>query len=108
MFEGPKDSKFDSEDIKLRKESTRKRSELIRGLSPDVVISWAMAFAPTLWGGGSMSLDVFTCLLDNIEPKLVQTWPPVIQDTLHMLMEDGESLKNSPNYQEFLKGWFTR
>jgi hypothetical protein len=71
MFEGPKDSKFDSKDIKFRKESTRKRSELIRGLSPDRVISWAMAFAPTLWGRGLMSLDVFTCLLDDIEPKLV-------------------------------------
>lgn len=108
MFEGPKDSKFDSEDIKFRKESTRKRSELIRGLSPDGVISWAMAFAPTLWGGGSMSSDVFTCLLDDIEPELVQTWPPVIRDTLHMLMEDEESLKKSPEYQEFLKGWFAR
>jgi hypothetical protein len=36
-FEGPKDSKFDSEDVKFRKESTRKRSELIRGLSPECV-----------------------------------------------------------------------
>jgi hypothetical protein len=34
-FEGLKDSKFNSEDIKFRKESTRKRSELIRGLNPD-------------------------------------------------------------------------
>ena len=55
-----------------------------------------------------MSSDVFTCLLDDIEPELVQTWPPVIRDTLHMLMEDEESLKKSPEYQEFLKGWFAR
>ena len=53
-----------------------------------------------------MSSDVFTCLLDDIEPEMVQTWPPVIRETLHMLMEDEESLKTSPEYQEFLKGWF--
>jgi hypothetical protein len=108
IFEGPKDSKFDSEDAKFRKESTRKRSESIRGLSPDGVISWSMAFAPSLWGGGSMSSDIFTCLLQDIEPELVQTWPPVIRDTLHMLMEDGESLKQSPEYQDFLRGLFSR
>ena len=51
VFEGPKDSRVDSDDVKFRKESTRKRCELIRGLSPDAVISWVLAFAPTLWAG---------------------------------------------------------
>lgn len=104
IFEGPKDSRFDSEDLKIRKESTRKRCELIRGLSPDGVISWAVTFAPTLWAGGSMASDVFTCLLDDIEPELVQTWPPIVRETLHLLREDEESLKRSPEYGEFLKG----
>ncbi|OAF58417.1 hypothetical protein VC83_06543 [Pseudogymnoascus destructans] len=103
IFKGPKTSTFDSEDIKFKNESTLKRCELIRGLSPDGVISWAMAFAPTLWAGGSISADIFTCLLDDIEPELVQTWPQVIRDTLHKLMEDEESLKKSPEYQEFLQ-----
>jgi len=93
IFEGPKDSKFDSEDTRFRKESTRKRCELIRGLSPDGVVSWAFSYAPTLWAGGSMASDVFTCLLNNIEPELVQTWLPVIWETLHLLMEDEESLQ---------------
>lgn len=39
VFLGPKDSAFDSEDVKFRKDSTRKRCEQIRGLSPDGVIS---------------------------------------------------------------------
>jgi hypothetical protein len=108
IFEGPRDSRFDSEDVKFRKESTRKRCELIRGLSLDAVISWALAFAPTLWAGGSMASDVFNCLLDDIEPELVQRWPPVIRDTLHMLREDEESLQKSPEYGEFLKGWSGR
>jgi hypothetical protein len=105
IFEGPKDSKFDSEDQKLRKESTRKRSELIRRLSPDGLISWAMAFPPTVWAGGSMASDVFTCLLEDIEPELVQTWPPVIRDTLNILMEDEKALNKSAEYEAFLKGW---
>jgi hypothetical protein len=106
IFEGPKDSKFDSEDLKIRKESTRKRCELIRGLSPDGVISWAVAFAPTLWAGGSMASDVFTCLLDDIEPELVQTWPPTIRETLHLLREDEEALQSCPDYDGFLKGCY--
>ncbi|EFY94594.1 hypothetical protein X797_011322 [Metarhizium robertsii] len=103
IFEGPKDSRFDSEDVKFRKESTRKRCELIRRLSPDGIISWALSFAPTLWAGGSMASDVFTCLLDDIEPELLQTWPLVIRETLHLLLEDEESLRRSPEYDVFLK-----
>jgi len=38
IFKGPKDSKFDSKDVKFRKESTYKRYKLIRGLSPNGVI----------------------------------------------------------------------
>jgi hypothetical protein len=38
MFKNLKDLKFDSKDIKFRKKSTYKRSELIRGLSPNRVI----------------------------------------------------------------------
>ena len=104
IFEGPKDSRFDSEDKKLRKESNRKRCKLIQNLSFDGVISWAMAFPPTVWAAGSMSSDVFTCLLNNIEPEMVQTWPPVIRDTLHMLTEDEVSLKESPGYDKFIRG----
>ena len=89
---------------RLRKESTRKRCELIQSLSSDGVISWAMAFPPTVWAAGLMSSDVFTCLLNNIEPEMVQTWPPVIRDTLHMLTEDEVSLKESPGYDEFIRG----
>jgi len=51
-----------------------------------------------------MALDVFNCLIDSIEPELVQTWPPVIQDTLHKLKEDEPSLQKSPAYSKFLKG----
>jgi hypothetical protein len=105
IFEGVKDSKFDSEDVRFRKESTRKRCELIRRLSPDGVISWALSFAPTLWAGGSMASDVFTCLLDDIEPELVQPWPSVIRETLHLLKEDEETLRLSLEYDVFLKGW---
>uniref|UniRef100_A0A1Y1K5F7 Uncharacterized protein n=1 Tax=Photinus pyralis TaxID=7054 RepID=A0A1Y1K5F7_PHOPY len=103
IFEGPKVSKFDSEDVKIRKESTRKRCELIRSLSPDGLISWTLSFAPTLWAGGSMASDVFACLLDDVEPELVQMWPLVIRETLHLLMEDEELLRQSPEYDVFLK-----
>ncbi|PVH92396.1 hypothetical protein DM02DRAFT_278269 [Periconia macrospinosa] len=103
VFNGPKDSKFDSEDVKMRKESTRNRCASIRELGPDGIISWAIAFPPTLWAGGSMASDIFTCLHNDIEPDLVQTWPPVINEMLRLLREDEESLKDSSEYHRFLK-----
>src|SRR5205823_4666448 len=93
IFEGPKASVFDSEDIKLRKESTQKRCDMIRKLSSDGIISWAVAYPPTQWAGGIMASDVFDCLTDDIEPNVVQTWPPVIRDTLHKLKEDETHLQ---------------
>jgi hypothetical protein len=102
IFLGPKDSTFDSEDTKFKKKSTRRRCVTIRGLSPDEVISWAIAYAPILWAEDSMPSNVFDCLVDDIEPEVVQTWPAVIQDTLHKLKKDEESLHRSPEYSEFL------
>ena len=104
IFEGPKDSKFDSEDVKLRKAATRQRCEQIRRLSSDGVVSWAISFAPTVWAGGSVGSDIFICLLDGIEPELPLSWPSVVQETLKMLLEDEEALQRCPEYQAFLEG----
>ncbi|KAJ6037881.1 hypothetical protein N7499_004135 [Penicillium canescens] len=104
IFEGPKDSKFDSEDVKVRKALTRQRCEQIRQLSPSGVISWAMAYAPSLWAAGSMSMEIFTCLLDDIEPNQRPPWPSIVGETLHMLLDDEEFLSASLEYREFLKG----
>ncbi|KJZ69744.1 hypothetical protein HIM_10855 [Hirsutella minnesotensis 3608] len=94
IFEGPKDSKFDTEDTKTRKATTRQRCVQIRLLSSDGIISWAIAFAPSLWAGGSMATDIFNCLLADIEPDCHPSWPSV----------DEEALRNSSEYREFLKG----
>jgi hypothetical protein len=104
IFEGPKDSKFDSEDIKLRKAATRQRCEQIRRLSPSGVISWAISFAPSLWAAGSMGMDMFTCLLDDVEPDRCPPWPSIVRETLYMLLEDEELLQKSLDYQNFLRG----
>lgn len=108
VFEGPKDSKFDSEDIKVRKAVTRQRCEQIRQLSPSGIISWAMAYAPSLWAAGSMSTDIFTCLLDDIEPDHRPRWPSIVGDTLQILLEDEAVLSTSLEYREFLKGSSTK
>jgi hypothetical protein len=108
IFEGPKDSSFDSEDVKFRKASTRRRCEQIRGLSPDGVISWAMAFSPSVWAGGAMAEDIFTCLLNDIDPELIQPWPRTIRETLHTLRKDEESLQESGHYNNLLKGELIR
>lgn len=106
VFDGPKDSKFDTDDAKIRKATTRQRCAQIRLLSPDGIISWAIAFAPSLWAGGSMATDIFKCLLDDVEPDRRLSWPLVVRKTLHTLLEDEEALQNSIEYRSLLKGKF--
>jgi hypothetical protein len=103
IFEGPKSSKFDSEENKLRKASTLQRCKQIRQLSPSGVVSWAISFAPTVWAAGSMPTDIFNCLLDDIEPDCRPSWPSVVRETLYILQEDEKALQHSEAYQEFLR-----
>ena len=56
IFEGPKSSKFDSKETKIRKATTLQRCEQIRQLSPSGVVSWAVSFAPSVWAAGSMEV----------------------------------------------------
>ena len=51
-----------------------------------------------------MSMDIFTCLLDDIEPDQCPLWPSVVGEILYMLLDDEESLSASLEYREFLKG----
>lgn len=104
IFEGPKDSKFDTEDTRIRKATTRKRCTQVRQLSPDGLISWAIAFPPSLWAGGSMATDIFECLLENIEPNYEPSWPPIVWETLRTLSADEVALQESTEYQELLDG----
>ncbi len=103
IFQGPRTSTFDSDEIKSRKASTRKRCEQIRALSPDGVISWASTFAPNLWGQGSMGKEVFDHLLKNAELEEVQTWPAGVYEMLGGLATE-EPLQESHEYHQFLKG----
>ena len=103
VFAGPKDSDFDSDDVRSRKAVTRLRCERIRELSPDGVVAWAASYTPTSWAAGCMAKDIFECLIDDIEPEWAQSWPPVIQETVQKLRTD-EALQNSLEYGEFING----
>jgi len=94
IYAGPKDSEFDSDDVRSRKATTRLRCERIQKLSPDGVVVWAASYTPTSWAAGCMGKDIFDCLVDDIEPESAKSWPPVIQETLQKLQTD-ESLQNS-------------
>jgi hypothetical protein len=102
VFAGPKRSQFDSADQVRRKEGTRKRCEMIRSLSPNGIISWAIAFEPTLWADGKMASHIFTRLLDEINSEFIQPWPQAIKETLHLLKKAELSLE-LPEYDSFLQ-----
>jgi hypothetical protein len=103
FFKGQSDSIVDSATIKARKQVTRDRCERIYTLSPDGIISWAVAFKPTTWEANSMSKDTFDSVLDHIEPDNRRVWPPDIYKILRGLGVE-EPLKGSAKYDAFLKG----
>tara|TARA_R110002060_G_scaffold37453_6_gene48611 strand:- start:118 stop:930 length:813 start_codon:yes stop_codon:yes gene_type:complete len=105
FFGGPQESAIDSDAIKARKKLTRERCERICKLSPDGLISWAMAFAPSLWTANLMSNKTFHCVEELIEPQGPAVWPPEIYDVLSAL-GDEDPLRGSQKYHEFLKGKF--
>jgi hypothetical protein len=102
FFDGQRDSVVDSDATKARKQLTRERCERICTLSPDGLISWAVAFKPTIWTANLMSKDTFDYVFDHIEPDDCQVWPP---DIYHILSGLGteEPLRGSCKYREFLK-----
>ncbi|KND89335.1 hypothetical protein TOPH_06086 [Tolypocladium ophioglossoides CBS 100239] len=59
IYQGPPHSEFDSKDTKWRKEVIQKRCRKIQQLSPDGVVSWAIAYPPTSWGPCFMPNDIF-------------------------------------------------
>jgi hypothetical protein len=103
FFKGQSDSIVDSNAIKKRKQVTRDRCERICSLSPDGLISWAVAFANTTWEANMMSKDIFEYVLDHIEPDDCRVWPPDVYKILSGLGAE-EPLKDSQKYHAFLKG----
>ena len=103
FFKGQSDSIVDSTTIKRRKQVTRDRCERICTLSPDGLISWAVAFKPTTWEANLMSNDIFDYVLDHIESNDPRVWPPDIYKILSGLGAE-EPLKDSHRYHAFLKG----
>ncbi|KAI3326641.1 hypothetical protein HD806DRAFT_412424 [Xylariaceae sp. AK1471] len=101
IFTGPKDSVLDSEEMKSRKAATRVRCDRIRKLSADGIVAWAASYRPTAWAAGTMGKDIFDCLIDDIEPKLAQSWPLVVHQILEKLRND-ESLQQSVEYGQFI------
>ncbi|KAF4626889.1 hypothetical protein G7Y89_g11267 [Cudoniella acicularis] len=103
FFGGPQDSSIDSDTIKGRKRLTRERCERICSLSRDGLISWAVAFTPSIWTANTMSNNTFDYLDEHIEPEDPLVWPSEIYDILRTL-GDEQPLEGSCKYHEFLKG----
>jgi hypothetical protein len=105
IFKGPQDSVVDSSTTKVRKQLTRMRCQSICSLSPNGLISWAVAYTPTTWTANLMSNDTFNYLIEHIEPQGVIVWPSEIYNILRGLGAE-EPLRGSHGYHEFLKGKF--
>ncbi|KAJ5418099.1 uncharacterized protein N7487_001649 [Penicillium crustosum] len=89
IYCGSQQSEFDSKDTKWRRGVVQKRCSRIQQLSPDGIVSWAIAYPPTTWGPCFMSNDTFDCLIEDIEPRDRKKWPDAVCQTLSRL-KDGE------------------
>lgn len=101
IFQGPHISSLDRADVKAGKEITRERCAILRSLSMDGVISWAVSYIPTMWAPGNMRSDVFNDLVKDIEPTGPQRYPQKLFDTLIKLKDD---LPGNADYEHLLKG----
>jgi hypothetical protein len=102
IFAEPKHSDLDSKEMKARKVLTQRRCERIRKLNPDGIVSWAICYTPTEWGGGAMRNDVFDCLIEDIDPKSTQAWPTAVCEMLKKLKD--ADLRDSSDYKTFVDG----
>jgi hypothetical protein len=89
IYLGPPQSEFASKDTTWRGGVIQKRCSRIQQLSPDGIVSWAIACYPTTWGPCFMPNDIFECLVEDIEPRDRKKWPEIVCETLSRL-ENGE------------------
>lgn len=89
IYCGSSKTEFDSKDTKWRKDVIQKRCSRIQQLSPDGIVSWAIAYPPTTWGPCFMPNEIFDCLIEDIEPRDRKKWPDAVCQTLSRL-KDGE------------------
>ncbi|GIK00345.1 hypothetical protein Aspvir_004367 [Aspergillus viridinutans] len=101
IFGDTKISMFDSARTRWRKEAARRRNEAIRGLNPDAIVTWSIAFEPSLWASGKIASDVFETMTEDLEAEPPCEWPPAIMDTLDKLQEEEGILRESREYKRF-------
>jgi hypothetical protein len=102
IYCGPQQSEFDSKDTKWRRAVVQKRCSRIQQLSPNGIVSWAIAYPPTTWGPCFMPNEIFDCLIEDIEPRDRKKWPDAVCRTLSRL-KDGE-IQGSSGLEQLVHG----
>jgi hypothetical protein len=102
IFDGPKQSALDSQEMTSRKAQTKRRCERIRKLSADGILAWALSYTATEWGAGAMRNDVFDCLLEEIDPRNVEKWPASVCELLQKIRE--ANFRDSSDFDLFVNG----
>jgi hypothetical protein len=67
---------------------TQERCDRICSLSPDGLISWAVAFAPSIRIANLMSNNTFDYVVEHIEPEDPLVWPSEISGVLSALGDE--------------------
>ncbi len=71
-------------------------------MSPDSIITWTTAFAPSVWAAGAMTNDTFDYLVQELESHEFHSWPPELCTALRTLAYE-DPLHTCPEYGNFIK-----
>lgn len=103
FYNPPEHSKLDSPAVQKRKQLTRERCEKVRSLSPNKVIVWAAAFAPSIWDSNVLQKNTFDYVVEFLEPGESLSWPAHIYEILNTLATE-QPLRHSPEFRKILAG----
>ncbi|KAJ5543710.1 hypothetical protein N7513_007218 [Penicillium frequentans] len=103
FYNPPEDSKLDSPAVQKRKQLTRERCEKVRSLSPNKVIVWAAAFAPSIWDSNVLQKNTFDFVVEFLEPGESLSWPAHVYEILNILATE-QPLRHSSEFRKLLAG----
>ena len=105
IFCGMIESNIDSTGVRSRKRLANERCEWLRKLDAKKIITWAIAFTPSLWMPNNLPHSVFEHVIEFIEPGESRLWLSKAYILLGIIGSE-PPFQDSREFQTFLKGMY--
>lgn len=103
IFQGPDESTLDSNQVRIRKNKIRTRSEILRAQAPHAILMWALAFQPSAWNStGAMTDNTFDYLIEELKTANKSRIAPQTLKTLNSMKVE-TPLRECETFQKFVQ-----